>query len=109
MDPTYSAAYEESELTHWWWVARRELVQWHMARFFPPPQSPRWLDIGCCTGVLLASVPQIKNKMGLELDAASVARGRAKGLEIHQAAPRWDLTPYGTFDLITLCDVIEHV
>ena len=109
MDPQYTAQYEHFEMNHWWHVARQELIQHALMKYTPDPQTARWLDVGCGTGVLLAATPQIPHRMGLEMDEGSVKRAREKGLDVRQVQPKWDFTEYGRFDLVTLCDVIEHV
>ncbi|HET6246557.1 MAG TPA: class I SAM-dependent methyltransferase [Tepidisphaeraceae bacterium] len=110
MDPSYTEAYEQFELRHWWFVARREIIRQAIARFVLPKfPNPRWLDIGCGTGVLLNAWPEITDKIGLEMDGPSVQRAKAKGLDVRQVSPKWDFSEYGTFDFITLTDVIEHV
>ena len=111
MDPSYTREYETFEQQHWWYRARREIIHSfldeHLAR--RDLSAVRWLDVGCGTGVLLESYRRIGRKMGLELDGQCVARGRDKSLEIVQTASTWDLRHFGTFDVVTLCDVIEHV
>jgi SAM-dependent methyltransferase len=123
MDPAYTRTYEEFELRHWWFVARREIIRQALHRYALPAspapshasagqdgQGPRWLDVGCGTGVLLNACPEITDKLGLEVDAASVARAREKGLDVRQVSPGdWALEQYGRFDLVTLCDVLEHL
>jgi SAM-dependent methyltransferase len=109
MDPSYTAEYELFETKHWWHVARLELIHHALDRYVTDPAKTRWLDVGCGTGVLLDSYPRIPNRLGLELDGGSVERGRQKGLDIRQVEPRWDFREYGKFDLVTMCDVIEHV
>ena len=109
MDPSYTAEYELFETKHWWHVVRLEIIHDALDRYVTSPERTRWLDVGCGTGVLLDSYPRIADRLGLELDAGSVERGRAKGLDIRRVEPRWDFREYGTFDLVTMCDVIEHV
>lgn len=110
MDASYTLEYEGYELRHWWFVARRLIIQQALNRFARlGSKNPRWLDVGCGTGVLLDSYPAITNKLGLELDQGSVERARSKGLDVRQVQPRWDFREYGKFDLVTLTDVIEHV
>src|SRR5690349_18494474 len=105
MDPSYTAEYELFETKHWWHVVRLELIHRTLDKYVTAPEATRWLDVGCGTGVLLDSYPRIPNRLGLELDAGSVERGRSKGLDVRQVAPKWDFTEYGTFDLVTMCDV----
>ena len=109
MDPSYTEQYEQFELHHWWHIVRRRIIHEAIRRHVPNHRAARWLDVGCGTGVLLNSLPEIPTRLGLELDAGLVERGKAKGLDIRLTAPDWNFTPYGQFDLITLCDVIEHV
>ena len=110
MDQNYTQEYEDFEQRHWWFVARREIIHAALDRYaLPAAKNPRWLDVGCGTGVLLHSYQAISDKLGLEMDAGSVSRTRAKGLDVRQVEPKWDFREYGTFDLVTLTDVIEHV
>jgi SAM-dependent methyltransferase len=110
MDASYTHEYENFELRHWWFVARRRILHEALDRYASlGSANPRWLDVGCGTGVLLDSYPAISNKLGLELDAGSVERARSKGLDVRKVEPRWDFSDFGAFDLITLTDVIEHV
>jgi SAM-dependent methyltransferase len=109
MDPQYTLEYEAFETNHWWHKARQELIQYGLMKYVPNPDQARWLDVGCGTGVLLAATPQIPHRMGLEMDEGSVKRAQEKGLDVRQVQPKWDFTEYGRFDVVTLCDVIEHV
>lgn len=110
MDESYTQEYERFELRHWWFVARRELIALFMGCMGANIQpAARWLDVGCGTGVLLHAQPHMSNKCGVELHAGSVALARAKGLQVNQAEQIWDFSSLGQFDLITLCDVLEHV
>ncbi len=116
MDPAYIEQYENFEMRHWWFVARREIIEQaldecvaqHEAR---TGSQPRWLDVGCGTGVLLDTYGRIDtaHKVGLDVDSACVERGRAKGLDLRLSEMNWNLAQHGSFDLITLCDVLEHV
>ena len=114
MDPRYTEAYERFELYHWWHVARRRIILDFIERYALASRngrSPRWLDVGCSTGILMSALPAITDKIGIDADAASVAKAKERGLDCRVVATDsgWNLTQYGTFDLITLCDVVEHV
>lgn len=110
MEKEYTSEYERYELCHWWFVARRKILHAALDQIVPLLDHPRWLDIGCGTGVLLDSYPRIQNKVGVEVDAACVDRAREKGLEIfHIPAADWDFHWIGRFSLVTVCDVLEHV
>ncbi|HEX4053984.1 MAG TPA: class I SAM-dependent methyltransferase [Tepidisphaeraceae bacterium] len=113
MDAAYTLEYERFEKTHWWHVARGELIRWAIDRYADPGPTTRWLDIGCGTGVLMEQYTRIplEHKSGLEMDGGSVQRGKTKGLDIRQTTDPSDFhyAAFGRFDLITLCDVIEHI
>jgi 2-polyprenyl-3-methyl-5-hydroxy-6-metoxy-1,4-benzoquinol methylase len=113
MDAAYTLEYEQYEKEHWWHVARGELIRWAIDRYANPGPQTRWLDIGCGTGVLMEQYSRITpdRKIGLEMDAGSVQRGKAKGLDIRQTVDpaNFQYSAFGQFDLITLCDVIEHI
>ena len=110
MDPDYTDQYERFELAHWWFVARRRIIHAAIDRYAGRALAhPRWLDVGCGSGVLLHSYPAITDKLGVEMDPGSVARARAKGLDVRQCAGAWDFRDLGSFDLITVTDVLEHI
>ncbi|MGD0138261.1 MAG: class I SAM-dependent methyltransferase [Tepidisphaeraceae bacterium] len=113
MDAAYTREYEQYEKTHWWHVARGELIRWAIDRYVNPDPQTDWLDIGCGTGVLMEQYPRIAphHKIGLEMDGPCVERGKAKGLDVRQTTDPNDFhyAAFGKFNLITLCDVIEHV
>src|SRR5206468_1043093 len=48
-------------------------------------------------------------RIGVERDAGAVLRARAKGLDVRPASEGWDLSALGQLDLITMCDVLEHL
>src|SRR2546421_12301778 len=110
MDPKYIEQYEDFELHHWWFVARRRIIEDWMDRYVVDraPGPVRWLDVGCGTGVLLDSYKRISAKVGIELDAGCVARARAKGLEAY-VAEGWEMYRVGEVDVIRLCDVLEDL
>jgi SAM-dependent methyltransferase len=110
MDPKYTAEYEAFEHRHWWFVVRRQIILDAIEKFARPGQQPvRWLDIGCGSGVLLQAVTTITDKIGVELDPLNVERGRSKGLDIRPVERAWNFSDLGMFDLVTACDVVEHV
>jgi 2-polyprenyl-3-methyl-5-hydroxy-6-metoxy-1,4-benzoquinol methylase len=111
MDPTLARQYELYEERHWWSAARRDILHAMLDRFVPAAKQPnsRWLDIGCATGAILRSYPGFAEKIGLESDPQTVARANEKGITAHLIQDPWNLSPFGSFDCITLFDVLEHV
>jgi len=113
MDQAYTREYEQFEQRHWWFVARREIIFDAIDGALAGVAKARWLDVGCGTGVLLSAYDRVPadRKVGLEMDGQSVSLARSRGLDVRQvdAASGWDLAPLGPFNLVTACDVIEHV
>lgn len=113
MDQGFIQEYERFELNHWWHVARRRIIESYFDRYAAAGNGgrTRWLDIGCGSGVMLLDYARIgvADKLGLDTEPLCVQRARCKGLDVRQAGADWDLSAYGTFDLISLCDVIEHI
>ncbi|MBM4018145.1 MAG: class I SAM-dependent methyltransferase [Planctomycetes bacterium] len=70
----------------------------------------RLLDFGCGGGRYVAQMAAAGWKAeGIDLVPAAVRAGRAAGLVIHQGTlPGADLPP-GTYDLVTMWHVLEHV
>ena len=112
MEENYAREYEDYEQRHWWHVARREIICDQLARALRHCgiERPRWLDVGCGPGVLLDAFHAGGEKIGIEVDPVLAEQARRKGLNVWGATEgRWDFSEHGAFDLITLCDVIEHV
>src|SRR5882757_3638457 len=71
--------------------------------------NPDVLDVGCYTGQLLTSLPGQARLFGIEPNTAAALRATQRGVQIVAAdfehLPKLDRR----FDVITACDVIEHV
>ena len=75
-----------------------------------PAPGARVLDIGTAGGAFLDAATRFGYRAtGMEPSRDLVERGAARGLDIHQGTiDSHDFAP-GTFDMITLWDVIEHL
>jgi len=70
----------------------------------------RLLEIGCAGGWLLkAAAARGWQVQGVELSADAAGRARALGLEVHQGDLASARFAAGSFDLIYMGDVLEHV
>lgn len=111
MDAQVFARMAELDADHWWFVARRRILGSLIRRKIRPPASTQILEIGCGTGHNLAMLGQFGQVEATELD--EVARGIATkrlGRGVHDAAlPDLSMFKPGTFDLVALLDVLEHV
>jgi len=110
------AGYEvnaEHEATHWWFLARRELIRRQVARAAAacgfPGRALRLLDYGCGTGFDLPLLAEFGTAMGADLstDAALEFR-RAAPYPVLDAERELDAHT-GSFDVVTAFDVLEHL
>jgi SAM-dependent methyltransferase len=101
----------ELDERHWWYRARREVLEALIRRVVRPPRDAKILEIGCGTGHNFAMLSGFGHVDALELDE-EVRRfaERRLGREI-MSAPLPELTgvPDSRYDLIGAFDVIEHI
>lgn len=97
--------------THWWYVARRRILSDVVSRIIKPPVDARILEIGCGTGHNFGMLGAFGTVDGLEVDDAArqIASDRL-GRPVGSARlPNLDGIADGSYDLIALLDVLEHV
>ena len=96
---------------HWWFTARRRILDGLIERVVRPPRDARILELGAGTGHNLAMLSRFGTVEASELDP--VARDLASerlGREVKEAAlPDLSMFPANRYDLIALLDVLEHV
>ncbi len=97
--------------THWWYVARRRILSDVITRIVRVPENAQILEIGCGTGHNFAMLGAFGEVDGLEIDGAarqiaSERLGRAVG---SSPLPGLDGIADGSYDLIALLDVLEHI
>jgi len=97
------------EETHWWFVARREIVLDQLDQFLS--NKGKILDIGCGTGVLIGFLEKFGEVYGLDSSpfAIEYCQQRGKGVIRKGALPEDIPFDAESFDLITALDVIEHI
>lgn len=101
----------EHDQVHWWYVARRRILADLIRREADLPEGARILEVGCGTGHNFEMLERFGRLEALEVDAeARALASRRLGREIGDA-PLPELTgvPDGTYHLIALLDVLEHV
>ena len=111
MDAQVYARMAELDAEHWWFVARRQILETVIEREIRPPPKARILEIGCGTGHNLAMLAQFGRVEATELNAAARAIATKRlGRPVRPAAlPDLSKFKAGTFDLVALLDVLEHV
>ena len=97
--------------SHWWFTARRRILDGLIERVVRPPSNARILELGAGTGHNLAMLSRFGTVEASELDP--VARELASerlGREVKEVAlPDLSMFPEDSYDLIALLDVLEHV
>ena len=108
MDSTYGASYETLYHQHWWWRSRERILLNEIERLALPDESDI-LDVGCGNGLFLDRLSTYGNVRGIEVDADLLDPS-------NPYRPRIQTEPLGhadyedwQCDLITACDVIEHI
>ncbi len=111
-DPVSFAALAKIEATHFWFVARNELIVGLANRFFPSAQ--RYLEIGCGNGAVLRALAMSRRwerLVGSDLHPTGLAHARARlprEVEFVQMDARV-IPAVEAFDLTGAFDVMEHV
>ena len=101
----------ELDQRHWWFTARRRILDGLIERVVEPPKDARILELGAGTGHNLAMLSRFGPVEASELDpiARKLASERL-GREVKEAAlPDLPMFPADSYDLIALLDVLEHV
>lgn len=96
---------------HWWFLARRRILEALIGRIVQPPRDARVLEIGCGTGHNLAMLGEFGTLDACELDPCARAMASQRlGHEV-QDSKLPDLTTFekDSYHLVALLDVLEHV
>jgi SAM-dependent methyltransferase len=115
MDRGFYDRYFELEGRHWWFVGRRRIIREEVERSLralapPPSGTPSLLDIGCGTGAMLVELAQFGHVQGTERERAAAEYARQRSFADVSVAGSPPL-PFetGSFDLVTILDVLEHI
>jgi SAM-dependent methyltransferase len=96
---------------HWWFTARRRILDGVIERYVRPPKQARILELGAGTGHNLAMLSRFGEVEASELDpvARQLASERLGRPVIEAALPDLSMFPSDSYDMIALLDVLEHV
>lgn len=76
----------------------------------PNGRAPRYLDVGCSTGfVVEAARDHGWEAIGIDLNPSAIDFGRSRGLDLRAVALEDAGFPAGSFDAVSLFDVLEHL
>lgn len=112
MSPDAYIEMAETEERHWWFCARRQILE-RILTSLALPANAKILEIGSGTGGNLAMLQRFGKVSALEMDDTARAMAQQKlglGCDI-RAGHCPDAIPFGAeqFDLICLFDVLEHI
>jgi SAM-dependent methyltransferase len=101
----------ELDQVHWWFVARRRILETLIRRAVRLPAKARILEVGCGTGHNLAMLKKFGSVEASELDrsARAVANKRLRGKVKEAKLPDLSMFERNSYDLVALLDVLEHV
>jgi SAM-dependent methyltransferase len=96
---------------HWWFTARRRILDGVIERVVRPPKEARILELGAGTGHNLAMLSRFGTVEASELDpiARELASDRLGRPVVEAALPDLSMFPADSYDLVALLDVLEHV
>ena len=97
--------------SHWWFTARRRILDGLIERVVRPPANARILELGAGTGHNLAMLSRFGHVEASELDpiARELASERLGRPVLEAALPDLSMFPADSYDLVALLDVLEHV
>jgi 2-polyprenyl-3-methyl-5-hydroxy-6-metoxy-1,4-benzoquinol methylase len=73
-------------------------------------RAPRYLDVGCSTGfVVEAARDKGWDALGIDLNPSAIEFGRTRGLDLRTVALDEAGFSAGSFDAVSLFDVLEHL
>jgi SAM-dependent methyltransferase len=101
----------EQDSKHWWFVARRRILSALIQREVRLPADARILEIGCGTGHNFQMLERFGHIDAIEIDeGARALASRRLGREVGTAPlPKLEGIPDGSYHLIALLDVLEHI
>lgn len=101
----------EIDEDHWWFTARRKIIDKVIRSQVSPPAKARILEVGCGTGSNLALLKRFGSVEAIEPDDSARALASARGgVEVQGGLlPDGVTLDDAAYDLIAMLDVLEHI
>ena len=94
---------------HWWWRARRNIIESVMLRWIKLNSSIELLEVGCGSGTNLSMLSQFGNVTGTEIEPQLTDYHRRELAELSVISHRIPEKLNRKFDIICMFDVLEHI
>lgn len=110
MDAKVYQRVAEVEDSHWWFVARREILARAIAGL-GLPRGARILEVGCGSGGNLPMLARYGQVYATETEPAAIDCARRRGCAQVEAGRLPQALPFAdtSFDLVLMSDVLEHL
>ncbi|MDZ4667377.1 MAG: class I SAM-dependent methyltransferase [bacterium] len=110
MDKNYYTEYFQLERSHWWFLARQEILRTQVVKLFGSSQSLRILNIGAATGASSQMLQAFGHVVSVEYeqDCIEFVKDKLDFPLIYGSILELSF-PDQSFDLVCAFDVIEHV
>ncbi|MEM6399658.1 MAG: class I SAM-dependent methyltransferase [Cyanobacteria bacterium P01_D01_bin.116] len=109
MEKEFYLQYASVEDKHWWFVARRQIIQ-QVIRKLDLPKNAQILEAGCGTGGNLQMLSRYGQVSAMELDEIACQFANQRQVTQVKRGSLPDDIPFNSdYDLILILDVIEHL
>ncbi len=105
----YQTLYD-SELVHWWYRVRREIVHKIIKEYVGKNKDLSILDVGCGTGALIKELERYGAVYGIDFSEEAVSYCRSRGIKnVEKSIVEKIPYPEDYFDVVLAMDVLEHI
>ena len=109
MEKDFYLQYASVEDKHWWFIARRQILEKVICRL-NLPKNPQILEAGCGTGGNLQMLSRYGQVSAMELDEIACQLANQRQVTHVKPGSLPDNIPFTSYyDLILILDVIEHL
>jgi SAM-dependent methyltransferase len=112
MDTRYYATLNDVQERHWWYAARRTILDRVLTRVFESgvPQGKLY-DLGCGVGANLPVLEKFGPTLGVDMSPEAIAFCKIRGADnvVQADLNRLDGVADGSGGVVVLADVIEHL
>ncbi|MEI6083878.1 MAG: methyltransferase domain-containing protein [Verrucomicrobiota bacterium] len=110
MEIAYYSEYAQVQRTHWWYIARAEILEAILRQHLPAGRDHKLLDLGCGPGGMRPMLAQFGKLVSTDFTFDALQFCQAQQLDHLVAADAMRL-PFasGIFEAACVFDVIEHL